>query len=162
MGLEYTGIYRVPGNNAMVSLLQDQLNKGVDINPAEEVREYTHTLFIDGQNKIALWQMMVVDTWLQKVKDGAMTPLCDSAVNRSGRTSMLSAVYSNPSSGNSQSRSSPTVSANMPQHAVTRRPHTATRSRPTTSMCLFICFMSSQTNTTTSSTPIGWKTHQRD
>ncbi|XP_070703281.1 rho GTPase-activating protein 23 isoform X2 [Pempheris klunzingeri] len=36
MGLEYTGIYRVPGNNAMVSLLQDQLNKGVDINPAEE------------------------------------------------------------------------------------------------------------------------------
>ncbi|KAM4531044.1 rho GTPase-activating protein 23 isoform 3-T3 [Odontesthes bonariensis] len=36
MGLEYTGIYRVPGNNAMVSLLQDQLNKGLDINPAEE------------------------------------------------------------------------------------------------------------------------------
>ncbi|XP_072299019.1 rho GTPase-activating protein 23 isoform X3 [Eucyclogobius newberryi] len=36
MGLEYTGIYRVPGNNAMVSLLQDQLNKGVDINPTEE------------------------------------------------------------------------------------------------------------------------------
>lgn len=41
MGLEYTGIYRVPGNNAMVLLLQDQLNKGVDINPAEEVRKYT-------------------------------------------------------------------------------------------------------------------------
>lgn len=40
MGLEYTGIYRVPGNNAMVSLLQDQLNKGVDINPAEEVRKH--------------------------------------------------------------------------------------------------------------------------
>lgn len=37
MGLEYTGIYRVPGNNAMVLLLQEQLNKGVDINPAEEV-----------------------------------------------------------------------------------------------------------------------------
>ncbi|XP_029363760.1 rho GTPase-activating protein 23 isoform X4 [Echeneis naucrates] len=36
MGLEYTGIYRVPGNNAMVSTLQEQLNKGVDINPAEE------------------------------------------------------------------------------------------------------------------------------
>ncbi|XP_029294572.1 rho GTPase-activating protein 23 isoform X3 [Cottoperca gobio] len=36
MGLEYTGIYRVPGNNAMVSMLQDQLNKGVEINPAEE------------------------------------------------------------------------------------------------------------------------------
>lgn len=40
MGLEYTGIYRVPGNNAMVSLLQDQLNKGVDINPAEEARTH--------------------------------------------------------------------------------------------------------------------------
>lgn len=39
MGLEYTGIYRVPGNNAIVSLLQEQLNKGVDINPAEEVRK---------------------------------------------------------------------------------------------------------------------------
>ncbi|KAJ7992282.1 hypothetical protein DPEC_G00276900 [Dallia pectoralis] len=36
MGLEYTGIYRVPGNNAVVSTLQDQLNKGSDINPAEE------------------------------------------------------------------------------------------------------------------------------
>lgn len=43
MGLEYTGIYRVPGNNAMVSLLQEQLNKGVDINPAEEVGHDTHT-----------------------------------------------------------------------------------------------------------------------
>lgn len=57
MGLEYTGIYRVPGNNAMVSLLQDQLNKGVDINPAEEVREYKKTA---GQ------QMMVVHTWMQR------------------------------------------------------------------------------------------------
>lgn len=44
MGLEYTGIYRVPGNNAMVSLLQDQLNKGVDINPAEEVSHNTSPL----------------------------------------------------------------------------------------------------------------------
>lgn len=36
-GLEYTGIYRVPGNNAMVSNLQEHLNKGLDINTAEEV-----------------------------------------------------------------------------------------------------------------------------
>ncbi|XP_036408116.1 rho GTPase-activating protein 23-like isoform X2 [Megalops cyprinoides] len=36
MGLEYTGIYRVPGNNALVSSLQEQLNKGGDINPTEE------------------------------------------------------------------------------------------------------------------------------
>ncbi|XP_066554487.1 rho GTPase-activating protein 23 isoform X3 [Amia ocellicauda] len=36
MGLEYTGIYRVPGNNAVVSSLQDQLNKGININPADE------------------------------------------------------------------------------------------------------------------------------
>lgn len=43
MGLEYTGIYRVPGNNAMVSLLQEQLNKGVDINPTEEVGDDKHT-----------------------------------------------------------------------------------------------------------------------
>ncbi|KAK2815467.1 hypothetical protein Q5P01_025934 [Channa striata] len=35
-GLEYTGIYRVPGNNAMVSNLQEHLNKGMDINSAEE------------------------------------------------------------------------------------------------------------------------------
>ncbi|XP_017293390.1 rho GTPase-activating protein 23-like isoform X4 [Kryptolebias marmoratus] len=35
-GLEYTGIYRVPGNNAMVSSLQEHLNKGMDINAAEE------------------------------------------------------------------------------------------------------------------------------
>ncbi|XP_013882613.1 rho GTPase-activating protein 23 isoform X3 [Austrofundulus limnaeus] len=36
IGLEYTGIYRVPGNNAMVSNLQEHLNKGMDINSAEE------------------------------------------------------------------------------------------------------------------------------
>ncbi|XP_056309992.1 rho GTPase-activating protein 23 isoform X6 [Danio aesculapii] len=36
MGLEYTGIYRVPGNNAVVSSLQEQLNKGADINITEE------------------------------------------------------------------------------------------------------------------------------
>ncbi|XP_073684152.1 rho GTPase-activating protein 23 isoform X2 [Garra rufa] len=36
MGLEYTGIYRVPGNNAVVSSLQDQLNKGMDIDTTEE------------------------------------------------------------------------------------------------------------------------------
>ncbi|ROL48424.1 Rho GTPase-activating protein 23 [Anabarilius grahami] len=36
MGLEYIGIYRVPGNNAMVSSLQDQLNKGMEIDTAEE------------------------------------------------------------------------------------------------------------------------------
>ncbi|XP_061086425.1 rho GTPase-activating protein 23-like [Conger conger] len=36
MGLEYMGIYRVPGNNAVVSSLQEQLNKGGDINPTEE------------------------------------------------------------------------------------------------------------------------------
>uniref|UniRef100_A0A096LSH8 Rho GTPase activating protein 23b n=1 Tax=Poecilia formosa TaxID=48698 RepID=A0A096LSH8_POEFO len=35
-GLEYTGIYRVPGNNAMVSSLQEHLNKGLDITTAEE------------------------------------------------------------------------------------------------------------------------------
>lgn len=28
-GLEYTGIYRVPGNNAAISSLQEELNKGM-------------------------------------------------------------------------------------------------------------------------------------
>ncbi|XP_016414998.1 rho GTPase-activating protein 23-like [Sinocyclocheilus rhinocerous] len=36
MGLEYTGIYRVPANSAIVSSLQDQLNKGMDIDTTEE------------------------------------------------------------------------------------------------------------------------------
>ncbi|KAJ7984420.1 hypothetical protein DPEC_G00354660 [Dallia pectoralis] len=36
LGLEYTGVYRVPGNNAMVSNLQEQLNKGLEINITEE------------------------------------------------------------------------------------------------------------------------------
>ncbi|XP_043911298.1 rho GTPase-activating protein 23 isoform X1 [Protopterus annectens] len=36
-GLEYTGIYRVPGNNAVVSTMQDQLSKGVmEIDTSEE------------------------------------------------------------------------------------------------------------------------------
>uniref|UniRef100_A0A803SWJ5 Rho GTPase activating protein 23 n=1 Tax=Anolis carolinensis TaxID=28377 RepID=A0A803SWJ5_ANOCA len=36
-GLEYMGIYRVPGNNAVVSSLQDQLNKGsAEINLQDE------------------------------------------------------------------------------------------------------------------------------
>lgn len=38
-GLESTGIYRVPGNNAVVSSLQEQLNRGPgDINLQDEVR----------------------------------------------------------------------------------------------------------------------------
>uniref|UniRef100_A0A8C6TKA4 Rho GTPase activating protein 23b n=1 Tax=Neogobius melanostomus TaxID=47308 RepID=A0A8C6TKA4_9GOBI len=36
MGLEYTGVYRVPGNNALVSSLQEHLNKGLDINTGDE------------------------------------------------------------------------------------------------------------------------------
>lgn len=37
-GLEYMGIYRVPGNNAVVSSLQEQLNKGAtEINLQDEV-----------------------------------------------------------------------------------------------------------------------------
>ncbi|MGH0134025.1 UNVERIFIED_CONTAM: hypothetical protein FKN15_052614 [Acipenser sinensis] len=57
MGLECTGIYRVPGNNAVVSSLQEQLNKGsIDINPADEIRDlpdyYSHTLkFLVGHLK---------------------------------------------------------------------------------------------------------------
>jgi len=48
-GLEYTGIYRVPGNNAMVSNLQEHLDRGMDINTAEEVWEA-----LDGHVNTAL------------------------------------------------------------------------------------------------------------
>lgn len=38
-GLEYTGIYRVPGNNAAISNMQEELNnKGMnDIDPRDDV-----------------------------------------------------------------------------------------------------------------------------
>ena len=48
-GLDYTGIYRVPGNNAMVSNLQEHLNKGLDINTAEEVG------VVQGQQGLLHW-----------------------------------------------------------------------------------------------------------
>lgn len=39
-GLEYTGIYRVPGNNAAISIMQEELNnKGMgDIDIQDDVR----------------------------------------------------------------------------------------------------------------------------
>lgn len=42
-GLEYTGIYRVPGNNAAISNLQEELNsKGMgDIDIQDDVSEVT-------------------------------------------------------------------------------------------------------------------------
>src|SRR4029434_6692436 len=44
LGLDATGIYRVPGNNASVCSLQEALNKGADINTADEVSlTHTHT-----------------------------------------------------------------------------------------------------------------------
>lgn len=37
-GLEYTGIYRVPGNNAAISSMQEELNKGMtDIDVQDDV-----------------------------------------------------------------------------------------------------------------------------
>lgn len=40
-GLEYTGIYRVPGNNAAISIMQEELNnKGMgDIDVQDDVSE---------------------------------------------------------------------------------------------------------------------------
>lgn len=49
-GLEYTGIYRVPGNNAMVSNLQEHLNKGMDLNTAEEVWKRALLCLADYRN----------------------------------------------------------------------------------------------------------------
>ena len=42
-GLEYTGIYRVPGNNAAISNMQEELNsKGMnDIDVEEDVSTHT-------------------------------------------------------------------------------------------------------------------------
>lgn len=41
-GLEYTGIYRVPGNNAAISIMQEELNnKGMgDIDIQDDVSVY--------------------------------------------------------------------------------------------------------------------------
>lgn len=40
-GLEYTGIYRVPGNNAAISSMQEELNKGMaDIDTQDDVSAY--------------------------------------------------------------------------------------------------------------------------
>lgn len=43
-GLEYTGIYRVPGNNAAISIMQEELNnKGMgDIDIQDDVSELFH------------------------------------------------------------------------------------------------------------------------
>lgn len=143
MGLEYTGIYRVPGNNAMVSLLQDQLNKGVDINPAEEARKYS-------------WHFTLNDPdWNPS---SPLLKLLYLVVNRNGRTSMSSVVYLNPSSGNSQSRSSPTVSC---KHVLTSC-RTIKSLHLTSPHLAWTFLMPSQTSTTTSLMPIGWKVHQTD
>lgn len=71
-GLEYTGIYRVPGNNAMVSNLQEHLNKGLDINTAEEVRH-------KKQNKKKTFFKSLL-TW---ICSDNVTSLC---LRRGGRT----------------------------------------------------------------------------
>lgn len=40
-GLEYTGIYRVPGNNAAISSMQEELNKGMaDIDIQDDVSRF--------------------------------------------------------------------------------------------------------------------------
>lgn len=42
-GLEYTGIYRVPGNNAAISSMQEELNKGMtDIDVHDDVSLWSH------------------------------------------------------------------------------------------------------------------------
>lgn len=149
MGLEYTGIYRVPGNNAMVSLLQDQLNKGVEINPAEEVRKLSLLCRFKSH--------LLNSYWAKAEHDDFWDSSVSSVLNRSGKTSTLSVVYSNPSSGNSQSRSSPTVSPDVFQQAITHAvlPHTAVH-------CGLIFLNCLQTSTMTSLMPIGWKVHQTD
>ncbi|XP_051926940.1 rho GTPase-activating protein 21-like isoform X2 [Hippocampus zosterae] len=77
-GLDYTGIYRVPGNNAMVSNLQEHLNKGFDINTAEErwqdlnvissllkafLRKLPEPLFTDDKYIYFIDANRIEDTW---------------------------------------------------------------------------------------------------
>lgn len=78
-GLEYTGIYRVPGNNAMVSNLQEHLNKGMDINTAEEVSRMFENLFGETCLIVDFENIFLLCTMLHEI----MNLLC---VRRGGRT----------------------------------------------------------------------------
>ena len=54
-GLEYMGIYRVPGNNAVVSSLQEQLNKGAtEINLQDEVEDARAALYLEQARKLRI------------------------------------------------------------------------------------------------------------
>lgn len=58
-GLESTGIYRVPGNNAVVSSLQEQLNRGPsDINLQDEVG-MAGELWEEGQGGVCVCVFVV-------------------------------------------------------------------------------------------------------
>lgn len=92
-GLEYTGIYRVPGNNAAISSMQEELNsKGLtdaDIQEDVSARAAVATRATPQASRL--------------------TPRL-LRLSRNGGTSMSSAVYSSLFSENFQILCSPTVS----------------------------------------------------
>lgn len=92
-GLEYTGIYRVPGNNAAISNMQEELNnKGMsDIDIHDDVSRRT--------------RRVVASPWRRHACSD-LNPWCRS---RNGGTSTSSAACSSLSSGSFRSRCSPTV-----------------------------------------------------
>lgn len=93
-GLEYTGIYRVPGNNAAISSMQEELNsKGL-----------TDT---DAQEDVSV-HSAVMATWVGPSASRLFR------LSRNGGTSMSSVVYSSLFSGSFQILCSPTVSSAPP------------------------------------------------
>ena len=70
-GLEYTGIYRVPGNNAAISSMQEELNsKGMtDIDIQEDVSDWhlgctVHWTTLLTDNIFKQWLICIVGTVL--------------------------------------------------------------------------------------------------
>lgn len=90
-GLEYTGIYRVPGNNAAISSMQEELNsKGLtDIDVQEDVSVPS----------------AVMATWVRPSASRLLR------LSRNGGTSTSSVVYSSLFSENFQILCLPTVSS---------------------------------------------------
>lgn len=58
-GLEYTGIYRVPGNNAAISSMQEELNKGMaDIDIQDDV-SLLISVSIENSPSFSLWELTI-------------------------------------------------------------------------------------------------------
>lgn len=110
-GLEYTGIYRVPGNNAAISNMQEELNsKGMnDIDIHDDVSHPYQSMQPQLNSHLAIsFSTFMLNVFVRRTFLNTTiynTVMCC----RNGGTSMLSAVYSSPFFGNFQSLCSPMV-----------------------------------------------------